>query len=169
MIPSPDLIPSLHPESNGLAVASFPQIQTRRRSTSRGGTHAGEPPPSGFGAWFLLWTDPTRSGGRRIAGTCTYLRLRHRPDQFLCPAAMAAMPRAPPSWAPMNTTDPPPEPKQSALEEDPHGGVSIYLSLSSALMPSSRPRRRWIVRAAAPNFPPRWTMAPQVLLGRRQD
>jgi hypothetical protein len=29
----------------------------------------------------------------------------------------------------MNTTDPPPEPEQSALEEDPHGGVSSSLSL----------------------------------------
>jgi hypothetical protein len=30
----------------------------------------------------------------------------------------------------MNISDPPPESEQSALEEDPHGGI-LYLSLSS--------------------------------------
>jgi hypothetical protein len=53
VILSLDLIPSVHLEPNGPAVAFFLQSQTRRRSTSRGGSHAGEPPPSGAGARFL--------------------------------------------------------------------------------------------------------------------
>jgi hypothetical protein len=53
VILSLDLIPSVHLEPNGPAVAFFPQSQTRRRSTSRGGSHADEPPPSGVGARFL--------------------------------------------------------------------------------------------------------------------
>jgi hypothetical protein len=53
VILSLDLIPSVHLEPNGPVVAFFPQSQTRRGSTSRGGSHADEPPPSGVGARFL--------------------------------------------------------------------------------------------------------------------